>query len=323
MCQERCRESFQSEAQGGAGGRASAATGGVAPTSPSSGKLAGSTTRTTNLRSDFADHWDLITLEDEANWSSIETTRDKMNWADLDKVYEYARQRGISFQHQAFVERRSQPEWMEGLSPAEQAAELEQWMQLFCERYPDVALIDVVHETSNDGVPAYADALGGSGSSGYDWVVRAFEIADRACPNALLLLNDYDALENSKDNAHLVEVVDALKHAGAPLDAIGCAAQNLHDRRSRAEVQEFLQQLAATGLPIYITRLELDIADDAQQELIMQSTFPLFWDHSAVRGISYWAYAANDSAVGGSALITSDGRSRPALTWLMDFLDRR
>lgn len=64
-------------------------------------------------------------------------------------------------------------------------------MQTFCQRYPNVDLIDVVNEPLHTR-PAYADDLGGNGTTGWDWVIKSFEYARQYCPNAKLLINDYN-----------------------------------------------------------------------------------------------------------------------------------
>jgi hypothetical protein len=42
---------------------------------------------------------------------------------------------------------------------------------------------------------------GRHGTSGYDWLVNAFKWARAACPNAILLYNDYNTIEYASENA--------------------------------------------------------------------------------------------------------------------------
>jgi len=69
-------------------------------------------------------------------------------------------------------------------------------MNAYCQRYPLTDFIDVVNEPLH-APPSFASALGGSGTTGWDWVVWCFQTARQKCPNAKLLLNDYDIV-NSK-----------------------------------------------------------------------------------------------------------------------------
>ncbi|HOU93177.1 MAG TPA: hypothetical protein PLU22_19125, partial [Polyangiaceae bacterium] len=54
-----------------------------------------------------------------------------------------------------------------------------------------------------------------------------------------------------------------------------------------------------------------------------QEYFPLFWEADYVQGITIWGwiYGQTWSMAPNSGLVR-DGRSRPAMTWLMDYLGR-
>ena len=53
---------------------------------------------------------------------------------------------------------------------------MHEWLSAAAQRYPGVELIDVVNEPLHE-TPAVAAALGGSGSTGWDWVVEGFRLA--------------------------------------------------------------------------------------------------------------------------------------------------
>ena len=184
-------------------------------------------------------YWDQITPENEGKWGSVEGTRDQMNWSALDAIHNYAKQHNIPFKQHNFVWGSQQPGWIGGLSQADQRAEVEEWIRLFCERYPDTQLIDVVNEPPPHTTPSYMAALGGAGASGYDWIVQAFKWAHQYCPNAILILNDYNNIEYANDNSHTIDIVNAHqggrrahRRASAPRRT---AAYNLSDEHG-AEV---------------------------------------------------------------------------------------
>ena len=216
---------------GDAGGKAGASGGGAGGKAGASGsdggaltKFVGNITTRGQVRSDFINFWNQITPENEGKWGSCEPNRDQMNWAGMDRVRDYARQHGIPYKQHTFVWGAQQPGWIGGLAQSEQRAEVEEWIRLFCERYPDVALIDVVNEPPPHTTPPYMNALGGAGSSGYDWIVQAFRWARQYCPNAVLILNDYNTIEYQGDNNHIIDIVNRIKTAGAPIDAVGVQA---------------------------------------------------------------------------------------------------
>jgi endo-1,4-beta-xylanase len=284
-------------------------------------KFAGNITTGGQVRSDFATFWDQITPENEGKWGSVEPVRDQMNWAGLDAIHTYAQEHDIVFKQHTFVWGSQQPGWVAGLSESEQRAEVEEWIQQFCERYPDTALIDVVNEPPPHTTPAYANALGGTGSSGWDWIVQAFEWADQYCPNAILILNDYNTIEYGNDNAHFIEIVNAIQGAGAPIDAIGVQAHAAYNQPTDT-VKGYIDNLAATGLPIYVTEYDIDVADDTQQKNIMESQFTMFWEHPEIHGVTLWGYVEGATWLPNSGLMSSEGAQRPAMTWLLDYLDR-
>jgi endo-1,4-beta-xylanase len=307
---------------GNAGNGGSSGSAGAGGRPPPLKKFVGNITTRGQVRSDFEMYWDQITPENEGKWGSVEGTRNQMNWSGLDRIHDYAKQHNIPFKQHNFVWGAQQPSWIAGLSQAEQRAEVEEWIRLFCERYPDTQLIDVVNEPPPHTTPPYTAALGGAGTSGYDWIVQSFKWARQYCPNAILILNDYNTIEYANDNNHFIDIVNRIKAAGAPIDATGAQAHAAHSL-STSTVQMYLDKLAtSTGLPVYISEYDIDEADDNKQRDVMQSQFTMFWNDDHVKGITVWGYVVGQTWLTNSGLMNSTGSMRPAMTWLMQFLNR-
>jgi endo-1,4-beta-xylanase len=308
---------------GGAGSGGSAGNGGSSGSAGSvspGAKFVGNITTANQVRSDFANYWDQITPENEGKWGSVEQNRDQMNWSAMDRIHDYARQNGLLFKQHTFVWGSQQPGWVAGLSPSEQAAEVEEWIRLFCERYPDVDMIDVVNEPPPHTTPTYLNALGGAGQSGYDWIIQAFRWARQYCPNATLILNDYNVLRYG-DADHFIEIANAVKGSGL-VDALGSQSHD-HEDQELSDLRMRLNNLIAVGLPIYITEYDVSTPDDERQLQIYQEQFPLFFDTPEIKGITIWGYIYGEtwSQAPDSGLIRN-GQPRPAMTWLMEYLGR-
>jgi endo-1,4-beta-xylanase len=315
---------------GGAGGRGGSggAAGGSAGTTGAGGappllkKFVGNIDTRGQVRSDFNMYWNQLSPENAGKWGSVEGTRDKMNWTSLDTMYKYAKDHGIPFKQHNFVWGSQQPGWIGGLSQTEQRDEVEEWIRLYCERFPDTDLIDVVNEPPPHTTPSYTAALGGAGASGYDWIKQVFVWAHQYCPKSILILNDYNNIEYANDNSHTIDIVNKIKSAGAPIHGVGAQAHGCANL-SASTVQMYIDKIATqTGLPIYISEYDLNIADDNKQRDVMQSQFTMFWNDSNVKGITIWGYIVGSTWVTNSGLMTSSGTMRPAMTWLMDFLGR-
>ncbi len=67
---------------------------------------------------------------------------------------------------------------MDNLSTKDQYEEIVEWMDAIKKHYPQLDMIDVVNEAVPGHAPApYKAALGGDGETGYDWIIKAFEMA--------------------------------------------------------------------------------------------------------------------------------------------------
>ena len=271
---------------------------------------------TTNgaVRSDFVQYWNQLTPENEGKWGSVEPTRDVYNWSGLDAAYNYAKSHNIPFKQHTLIWGNQAPSWINSLSASEQAAEIEEWIRDFCARYPDTAMIDVV----NEATPGHAPAGFAQNAFGSNWIIRSFQLARQYCPKAVLILNDYNVL--SWDTDKFIQMATPAVNAGV-VDALGAQGHGL-EGQSLSSIQSKLNQVAALGLPIYITEYDVARTNDQEQLQIMQTQFPLFRNHPSVAGITLWGYVVGSTWVNGSGLIQSNGTKRPAMTWLMNYLGR-
>ncbi|HYP89722.1 MAG TPA: endo-1,4-beta-xylanase [Polyangiaceae bacterium] len=277
-------------------------------------KFFGTATTTAADYTGLLAHFDQVTPGNAGKWGSVEATRDVMNFTDLDTAYDFAKQNHLPFKLHTLIWGQQQPAWLGSLTPGEQLAEIEQWMSALAARYPNVDLIDVVNEPLH-APPSYAAALGGAGVTGWDWVVKAFEMARAHFPSAELLLNDYSILTQASSTQDYLAIVKVLKDRGL-IDGIGEQGHFYERAPELSVLTTNLNSLAATGLPLYISELDLNLADDALQANRMRDLFTALWSNPSVLGVTHWGYLQNNVWQPNIYLIRSDGSSRPALTWL-------
>ena len=202
------------------------------------------------------------------------------------------------------------------------AATAEAWIKAFCERYPKVALIDVVNEPPPHTTPGYTTELGQGEGGKYPWITKAFKLARTYCgSNAVLILNDYYNIEYASEENHFIEIVNDIKANGAPIDAVGAQAHNTA-ALTASQLQANLDALnSQTGLPVYITEFDVNKSLDADQLAIYQAQFPVFWNTSYVRGVTLWGWISGRTWQTNSGLVNGT-TPRPAMTWLMGYLGR-
>jgi endo-1,4-beta-xylanase len=268
----------------------------------------------------YSDHWDQITPENAGKWGSVQSSAGAAyNWRTLDAIYDYTESSGIVFKQHAFVWGSQQP----GGSLGE--ADVKAWMSEFCQRYPNTQLIDVVNEPPPHTTPSYVNAIGGGTNDSWQWIINSFIWAREACPNAILILNDFSNIEYQDDADHFIEIVKTIQAAGAPIDAVGAQSHDLDDEGMElATVRTLVERLyAETGLPLYITEMDINQTDDAAQLRYYEEYFPYFRDSGYVKGLTIWGWIYGETwSVAPYSGLVRDGTSRSAMTWLMEELDR-
>ena len=272
----------------------------------------------------FTSYWNQVTPENAGKWGSVEVERNIYQWGALDSIYNYAKAHRYPFRFHVLVWAKQQPEWLKTLAPKEQAKELDEWMRLCGERYPDADYVEVVNEAVEfppyDYYPFFYKALGGEGKTGADWVIWAFEHGRKYFPKAKLLLNEYNILSEAKPLKKFLHIVNLLKKRnlvdGICEQAHYFAIQDVPLEKLRAN----LDVLAKTGLPIQITEFEIDEANDSTQLEKYKVIFPVLWEHPAVEGITAWGYIQGKMWKENGCLVRVDGTERPALQWLRRYI---
>lgn len=289
----------------------------------------------------FLNYWNQVTPENSGKWGSIEGARDQMNWTQIDAAYNMAKNNRLKFRFHVLIWGAQQPAWMNDLGPEEQLEEIREWFEAVAERYPDIDYIEVVNEPLHqrpDGVTGEADyweALGGEGETGFDWIITAFEMAREIFPaKTKLMINDYGIISSSRSVTSYLEIINALKERNL-IDRIGVQSHAFNNGSSLASgttpgtIKRNLDALATANLPIQVTELDIDGnpnldedgSDDYQLEK-MKQIFPVFWEHPAVEGVTFWGWKVGMWRSEQDALLWNDrGRPRPSFDWLEDYVD--
>lgn len=284
--------------------------------------------------SGFSSLWNQVTPENGGKWGSVEGTRGTMRWTDLDAAYNVAKKYGFLFKEHTLIWGAQQPSWIGALDTASQRQEIEQWFSLLGSRYKDIDYIDVVneplHNAPNGMLPwgastpnvNYAKALGGTGATGWDWIITSFRLARKYFPHAKLLINEYSVINSTSETNKYIEIIKLLQ-ADSLIDGIGEQAHAFTTKGTSTSILKAnLDKLGSTGLPIYLTEMDVDGLDDLTQLKEMQRIFPLFWKHPSVKGITFWGFRYGLWRTSdGAYLVDQSGRERAALKWLKAYVN--
>ena len=270
----------------------------------------------------FHEYWNQVTHENGTKWATVEGRRGKFDWRAADIAANYAKEHGFPFKFHTFVWGSQYPDWVNNLTPEERYEAIVAWMDEAKSHYPDLQMIDVVNEAVSGhqpNTPIIKEALGGDGKTGYDWIIKAFEMAHERWPDAILIYNDFNTFQWNTDQ--FIDLVSTIRDAGAPIDAYGCQSHDLTDC-SLSNFKKSMQRLQdELKMPMYITEYDIGTADDNLQLKQYQDQIPLMWEADYCAGITLWGWIYGKTWVtdGNSGLIKNK-KERPALEWLRDYM---
>ncbi len=264
--------------------------------------------------------WNQITCENESKWSSVEGNRGNFNWTGAERAFNYAKQHNFTYKYHALVWGSQYPNWLESLSPKNRFAALTNWYDNAKAKFNTLPMIDVVNEAVGNhqaGNPMMKESLGGGGKTGYDWLIKAFDMAYQRWPDAILIYNDYNSIQYDIDN--YIDLVRTLRDAGAPIDAYGNQAHELSSISESNLRNALKKQQDALKMPMFATELDIDIANDAQQKAQFQKVLPALWEAPYCAGVTLWGYVLGATWVSNSGLYRN-GVERPAMTWIKEYM---
>jgi endo-1,4-beta-xylanase len=98
--------------------------------------------------------------------------------------------------------------------------------------------------------------------SGEDFIFKAFEYAHEADPNAELYYNDYFLDKPAKRDA-CVRLVKSLQSKGLRIDGVGLQGHWDLYNPSNAQLEAFIEAMAALNVKVMITEMDIDVLPNA------------------------------------------------------------
>lgn len=118
---------------------------------------------------------------------------------------------------------------------------------------------DVVNEAISDAPGGYLRDTPALRAIGPDYIVRAFEFAHAADPDAELYYNDY-GIEGPGKLEKTIRLIRELKAAGVRLDAVGIQSHlRLDDAGAAERLDRAIAAYAAEGVKVTLSELDVDV----------------------------------------------------------------
>ena len=251
----------------------------------------------------FTKHFDWAVLENELKWYYTEAIQGQVNYADADELIAFCdRHKKPVRGHCIFwaVENSVQP-WVRALNPGQLKAAVEARIKSLVSRY-------------NGRFPCYEvnnEMLHGSffrQRLGDDIDAHMFRQTAAIDPAPALFVNDYN-VENANDpNAtpeKYVALITDLQKRGASVGGIGMQG---HVSLPVGDVIcDALDKLAATGLPVWNTELDVSAADEALRADDLETVLREAFAHPAIEGIMLWGFMQGHMWRDHGQLLNADG----------------
>lgn len=212
-------------------------------------------------RATLARQFNIIVAENAFKWSQIHPVPDSYSFGKADDLVDFARANGMMIRGHTLIWHNQLADWVSSGSYDREAAIalMRDHIRTVVGRYEGrVTAWDVVNEALDDSGALRADSFWYR-TIGPDYIALALEFAHEADPAAKLYYNDYGAEGMNPKSDAVYALVRDLKAEGVPIDGVGWQMHVVNGFRIGREHAENAERLAALGLELTITELDVRI----------------------------------------------------------------
>jgi endo-1,4-beta-xylanase len=241
------------------------------------GLLTGAAVAIPLLRSDsvyaqiLVDQYSIVVAENAMKWQALRPAPDRFSFGDADELVAFAERNHIKVRGHNLCWHEALPGWFADTVTKDNARQFltDHIMTVAGHFKGKLHSWDVVNEAIavKDGRPDGLRKSPWLEFLGSEYLDIAFQTARQADPNALLTYNEYgieyDNEEEGKKRAFTLQLLQRMKAANVPLDAVGIQSHIRAGGRATVGngIREFIASARQLGLQVFIT--ELDVNDDA------------------------------------------------------------
>lgn len=218
-----------------------------------------------------AREYDIVTPENSMKMEKLNPESGRYEFADTDNLMSFARANDMSVRGHTLVWHRQLPAWIESSAVDSRETHMREYIARIMDRYSDdIAIWDVVNEpVADDGSLRGSESASDSvwfEAMGPEYIDIALLAARDASPTATLLINEFDISMAGPKFDGLMNLVDDLQQRQIPLDGIGFQMHLFTSFDTFDELRNNFAAVAERGLDIYITELDVSLADGASTE---------------------------------------------------------
>ena len=270
-----------------------------------------------------------ITPTNALKWTTTEPTPNAFNFANADKIVDFAVAHGIRVRGHTLVWHNQTPDWVfldaagQPMTPtAENKALLLSRMEnhiraLLGQYRGKIATWDVVNEVLNDDGSMRQSRW--YQVAGLNYIEHAFRTARAADPTVKLCLNDVSLAQPKRRDA-MLQLVAGLKSQGVPIDCIGSQTHINIAAPTPAAVRASIETFAQLGVDQQITEMDVSVYADnvssypaipadllAKQAEQYKALFEVYRQYrDQISSVTFWGLADNDTWLSAFPIVRTD-----------------
>ena len=237
--------------------------------------------------------------ENAGKWYHTEKRQGELNYADADRVLQWAQKNEIAMRgHTLFwaVDQYT-PAWAKALENDALEAKMKERTNEVMTRYQGrIDEWDVNNEMLHGDY--FGQRLGARINS------DMFKWAKAANPDAILYMNDFSILSGDLGNAYFNQI-KTLQAAGAPIGGVGFQG---HFRGAMLvrPVKRELDRFATLGLPMKVTEYDMVLGEEEWRAKALEDLYRTCFAHPGIAGITMWGFWDGSHWNPGSGLFNLD-----------------
>ncbi|MDJ1492822.1 endo-1,4-beta-xylanase [Cytophagaceae bacterium DM2B3-1] len=206
-----------------------------------------------------------ITPENAMKMGPIHPEENRYFWDDADAIVNFAQTNKLRIRGHNLCWHEQTPKWIftdaQGNNVTKEVLlkRLKDHITTVVSRYKGkIYAWDVVNEAIDDDSTKFLRNSLWYQICGEDFIVKAFEYAHQADPNALLFYNDYNT-ERPEKTERVYQLLKKLKEAKVPVHGVGLQAHWSIYEPTEKELRNAIEKFSSLGLQIHFTEVDMSV----------------------------------------------------------------
>ena len=256
-----------------------------------------------------------VTPENAMKMGPIHPEENRYFWRDADSIVNFAQKNGIKVRGHNLCWHEQTPNWIFKDSQGNEVSKevllkrLKDHITEVVTRYKGkIYAWDVVNEAIDDDNSKFLRNSLWYKICGDDFIIKAFEYAHAADPEAQLYYNDYNT-ERPEKRERIYKLLKQLVDAKVPVHAVGLQGHWSLNEPTQQELRKAIEQFSSLGLKVQVTELDVSVypweknqrplkdgekfeftpEQEQKQMEVYKNVFRIFRDYkSIITGITFW-----------------------------------